>query len=103
MGNKNEYPEWFLWLWEKWIVLFFLIAGFTLLVIGGAVYLDNRFAHFEDQLKSIPPRSYQPPDLTRYQTGKIDQGNSHSRDRFMLPAIRTFIIMADLPCSWKQR
>lgn len=74
MGNKNEYPEWFLWLWEKWIVLFFLIAGFTLLVIGGAVYLDNRFAHFEDQLKSIPPRSYQPPDLTRYHPGEINQG-----------------------------
>jgi hypothetical protein len=72
MGNKSEYPDWFLWLWEKWVVLFLLLGVLTLILIAGAVYLDNRFERFEDQLKFVPPRSYEPPNLAEYQADNID-------------------------------
>ena len=72
MGNKGEYPEWFLWLWDKWFVLFLLLGVVTLVLIAGAVYLDTRFERFEHELKFIPPPSYEPPDLAEYQTGEID-------------------------------
>ncbi|QDT28648.1 hypothetical protein Enr10x_39920 [Gimesia panareensis] len=72
MANKGEYPDWFLWLWEKWVVLFLVLGVLTLILIAGAVYLDNRFARFEDELKFVPPRSYQPPELSEYEAGKID-------------------------------
>ncbi|WP_417387846.1 DUF3124 domain-containing protein [Gimesia sp.] len=72
MQGKQEYPDWFLWLWEKWYVLFFLLGALTLVFIGGAVYLDNRFAQVQNQLAYVAPRSYQPPDLKKYQADKAD-------------------------------
>lgn len=72
MQGKQEYPDWFLWLWEKWFVLFLLLGALTLIFIGSAVYLDNRFAQVQNQLEYVPPRSYQPPDLKKFQAGKAD-------------------------------
>tara|TARA_R110002167_G_scaffold219098_1_gene423741 strand:- start:134 stop:751 length:618 start_codon:yes stop_codon:yes gene_type:complete len=72
MQGKQEYPDWFLWLWEKWYVLFLLLGALTLIFIGSAVYLDNRFSQVQNQLEYVPPRSYQPPDLKKYQADKTD-------------------------------
>ncbi|WP_417391566.1 DUF3124 domain-containing protein [Gimesia sp.] len=72
MQGKQEYPDWFLWLWEKWFVLFLLLGALTLVFIGAAVYLDNRFTQVQNQLEYVPPRSYQPPDLKNYQADKTD-------------------------------
>ncbi|QDT92405.1 DUF3124 domain-containing protein [Gimesia algae] len=72
MQGKQEYPDWFLWLWEKWFVLFLLLGILALVFIGGAVYLDNQFAQVQNQLEYVPPRSYQPPVLENFQADKSD-------------------------------
>ena len=73
MNQNKEYPDWFLWIWEKGPFVF--IGGGVLLlavIIGAALYLDDRFSQFEDQLQYVPPRSYQPPDLNDYALGEVD-------------------------------
>lgn len=85
MGNKSEYPDWFLWLWEKWIILFLLLGVLTLVLIAGAVYLDNRFERFEDQLKFVPPRSYEPPELSQYPAGEYDRETLSQRGSVYAP------------------
>tara|TARA_R110002111_G_scaffold191869_1_gene258128 strand:- start:19238 stop:19873 length:636 start_codon:yes stop_codon:yes gene_type:complete len=71
MQQKNEYPDWFLWLYEKWVGLFLVLGVFTLIVAGGAVYLDSRIATIEDRLDFVPPSSYVSPDLKNYSAGNM--------------------------------
>jgi len=73
MDQRTEYPEWFVWMWEKGPLLF--LGGGLLLaasVIGIALSLDSRLGQFEDQLQYVPPRSYEPPDLANYVLGDVD-------------------------------
>jgi len=73
MNQSKEYPDWFLWMWEKGPLVF--VGGGVLLfavIIGAALYLDNRLDQFEDRLQYVPPRSYQPPDLDDYALGDVD-------------------------------
>jgi len=71
MQQKNEYPDWFLWLCENWVGLFLVLGVFSIVMAGGALYLDRRIASFEDRLEFVPPSSYQSPDLKNYQAGNI--------------------------------
>lgn len=86
MQTKNEYPNWFLWLCENWIGLFFLFATITLVTIAVLVYVENRFTSIEDRLKSIPPRSYQAPDLSQYPAPDFDSAKYSSRGSMYVPS-----------------
>ncbi|QDT43923.1 hypothetical protein Pan241w_40270 [Gimesia alba] len=85
MQNKNEYPNWFLWFCENWIGLLVLLGTISLVMISAVVYLDNRFAKFEDRVKYIPPRSYQPPDLSLYSAGEFDRQKISRRGSTYVP------------------
>jgi hypothetical protein len=65
--KKAEYPDWFLWLWERGFVLG---AGIGLIVmvtvLGFAYYFDQRLAEIEERITYAPPRRYEPPDLDAY-------------------------------------
>ena len=73
MNEETEYPDWFLWMWDKGALLFFG-GGLLLLalIIGVVLYLDNRLGQIEDRFQTVPPRSYQPPDLEDYAVDDID-------------------------------
>ncbi|MFH1303375.1 MAG: DUF3124 domain-containing protein, partial [Planctomycetota bacterium] len=47
------------------------LGVFSIVMAGGALYLDRRIASFEDRLEFVPPSSYQSPDLKNYQAGNI--------------------------------
>lgn len=72
MNQSKDYPDWFLWMWEKGPLLF--IGGGVLLavIVGVAVYLENRLDQFEDRFQYVPPRSYQPPVLEDYALDAVD-------------------------------
>ncbi|WP_339733060.1 DUF3124 domain-containing protein [uncultured Gimesia sp.] len=86
MQDENEYPNWFLWLCENWIGLLFLLGIISLVTISAVVYLDNRFAKFEDRIKYVPPRSYQPPDLGLYLAGDINGEKFSRRGSMYIPS-----------------
>lgn len=86
MQDKNEYPNWFLWLCENWIGLFFLLGIISLVSISAVIYLDNRFATIEDRLRKVPPRSYQSPDLSLYTAGNIDTAKFSRHGSMYVPS-----------------
>ena len=58
----RKYSDLFLYLWERGPLLFFVGSVFlSVVVVGLAMYLENRFDKLESQLPSTPPRSYQAP------------------------------------------
>jgi len=56
------------------------------IVVGGAVFLDNRLAKIEDRLQYVPPRSYQPPDLKEYAAGNISFDQLSDRQLVYVPS-----------------
>jgi len=84
--EKKEYSSWFLWWWENWIGLFLVLFILIVIVVGGAVFLDNRLAKIEDRLQYVPPRSYQPPDLKEYAAGNISFDQLSDRQLVYVPS-----------------
>ena len=73
MSQNKEYPDWFLWIWERAFLLF--IGGGVLMlaiITAIALYLDYRLNQFEDRLQDTPPRSYESPDLAGYALGDVN-------------------------------
>lgn len=73
MNQNKEFPGWFLWMYEKGPVLI-VLGGVLLLasVAGFASYLDYRLDQVEGRIQSVPPSSYQLPNLEDYALGDID-------------------------------
>ena len=62
--NEQDYPEWFLWLWEYGFrILILLGAGALIVLLFISDTTDDRLEAIEDHLTEEPPRAYQPPDL----------------------------------------
>jgi len=68
VGEKQKYPEWFLWLTEHAVRILVLLA----VAVLGFVFIDGR-SRTEERLDAIegaaqyePPRSYAPPNLDQY-------------------------------------
>ena len=62
--RKAEYPNWFLWLWEKGFLVGIGIGLIiTLILLVSAYYLDQRLAGIEERMAYEPTRRYEPPDL----------------------------------------
>ena len=76
MNKKNDsYPSWFLWIYERGFVLGLILM--VLAIVGVflvAQRLDERLGGIEDRLSQTPPKSYQPPDLTKYEATDIPAG-----------------------------
>jgi hypothetical protein len=87
MNQRKDYPNWFLWIWEKGPLLFFggglLIVA---IVLGVASYLDQRLSQIENRIQSHPPRSYQAPDLDAYAADDKDVERLPVRKRIYAPA-----------------
>jgi hypothetical protein len=73
MNQNKDYPDWFLWLYEKGPFLF-IFGGAILLagIVGFAWYLDYRLDQVEGRMNYVPPSSYQPPNLDDYALGNLD-------------------------------
>ncbi len=84
--KREEYPEWFVWLWEKGfrlLVLLGLIALGLLLLLSDTT--DERLSAIEAKLSEAPARTYQPPDLEGFAT-KIDTASLPVHDAAYVPA-----------------
>ncbi|MFK7779264.1 MAG: DUF3124 domain-containing protein [Gimesia sp.] len=84
--QKKENSSWLLLLWENWIGLFFVLFILISVVVGGAIFLDSRLAKIEHRLQYVPPRSYEPPDLTEYDADKISIDNLPVRQQVYVPS-----------------
>ncbi|MCH9652297.1 MAG: DUF3124 domain-containing protein [Planctomycetes bacterium] len=84
--QKKEHSDWSLWLWENWIGLFLVLFLLIAVIVGGAVFLDYRLAKIEDRLQYVPPRSYQPPELTEYQAENISLDKLSTRQLVYVPS-----------------
>ena len=73
MKQDKDYPDWFVWMYEKGPVLF-IVCGLLLLIgiIGFAWYFDHRLEQIGDRAQFVPPRSYEPPNLANYAAGDTD-------------------------------
>ncbi len=64
MSNQQEFPGWFLWLWDKGLlglctVVLLFVVGLTSL----AAWFDSRLDNIEEQFGTAPPKAYAAPNL----------------------------------------
>lgn len=68
MGDRQKYPEWFLWFTEHGLRILILLAiaflGFVFASSRSST--EERLHAIEDTVQYEPPRSYSPPDLGEY-------------------------------------
>lgn len=99
MNQKQQYPDWFLWIWERGPFLFFGTgAVIALLIIVVGVYLDNRLDDIEERLVRVPPRSYQPPDLDDYQVLGVTESDLSTRQVVYAPVYSHIYYDGGSPC-----
>lgn len=79
MQSRNSYPDWFVWLWQYSPLLLLAMVVLGGILFAGIYTVDSRLSDIEDQLLYEPPRSYKPPDLTKYSAGStsVDQLTHH--------------------------
>ncbi|KAA5543027.1 DUF3124 domain-containing protein [Roseiconus nitratireducens] len=86
MANKQEeIPEWFLWLGENFGKVLLLVVLLLGLLFGVAYYIEHRLSGIESQLTYVPPRSYQPPDLSQYDSGDVTPDQLADRHLVYVP------------------
>jgi len=72
MTGKQEYPGWFLWLWERGFLVAIAVGlALTVAVLVLAYYLDQRLDGIERKLTYEPPGRYEAPDLDAYAAAEI--------------------------------
>jgi hypothetical protein len=65
--DDQNYPGWFLWLWERGLIVFVAVAVAVMVAGAGlAYYFESRLGRIEERLTSEPPRRYQAPNLDDY-------------------------------------
>ena len=70
--QNEEYPGWFVWMYDKGPILFFVgIFILLIVVVGLAWFVDSRVNEIEERLNYVPPSSYKAPDLTDYDAGEV--------------------------------
>lgn len=86
MNQHKDYPDWFLWIYERGIILF-LLAGAVLMVVvmGLGRYLDQRLDQVEDRLSYVPPASYRVPNLDEFDAGGVEAAQLPTRQRVYVP------------------
>lgn len=99
MNQQKNYPDWFLWIWEKG-VLVVLVGGlfFVSLVVGAAVYLDGRLSRVEQSLQYVPPRSYEPPNLQDYAAAGVDVDRLADARSVYVPVYSHVYYQGGAPC-----
>lgn len=87
MTQHNNFPDWFLWLWERGFVLL-LIGGVLLLaaLLAAGVYLEGRLDRIEGRLDNVPPPSFQPPNLDEYEAPDISAAQLKIHKSIYAPA-----------------
>jgi hypothetical protein len=84
--SKDEFPAWFLWIWEKGLlgILLFLIVFFAIVSLL-AIYVDHRIQGLEQRLTFEPPSSYQPPNLDDFAAPDFDADAVVAEGTFYAP------------------
>lgn len=74
MNNNPKYPAWFLWLWERGLAVFALVAVAVMFVGLVLIYrFDSRLGSIEGRLGQEPPRNYEAPNLDEYAAHDVPQ------------------------------
>lgn len=75
MSNKNEQPEWLLWLMEHGVrILILLAVAFMAFVYTQSrTNTEKRLGAIEARVKSRPARAYRAPNLDEFAAGAVDQ------------------------------
>jgi len=73
MSRNSNYPDWFLWIYEKGIYLF-IAAAVIFITMLVAVFVDvgNRLGHIEEQLEHKSPTTFSPVDLKKLRPVALD-------------------------------
>ena len=100
MNQNKDYPDWFLWMYEKGSFLF-ILGGVVLLlgIVCSAWYLDYRLDQVEGRLQHVPPRSYQVPNLEDYSLGDIDVDQLPVRQLVYVPVYSHVYYQGGAPYS----
>lgn len=86
MRQREDYPEWFVWLWEKGFRLLVLLAVLALgLLLVLSDTTDERLSAIEAKLSEQPARTYQPPNLESFAT-QIDTASLPVHKAAYIPA-----------------
>ena len=84
--NDDSYPSWFLWIYERGFVLGLILLVFAVVgVFMLAQRLDERLGGIEERLTQTPPKSYQPPDLSKFVADEIPAGAEDDSHDVYLP------------------
>lgn len=75
MSNKNEQPEWLLWLMEHGVRILILlaIAFMAFVYTQSRTNTEKRLGAIEARVKSRPARAYRAPNLDEFAAGAVDQ------------------------------
>ena len=101
MSNKKDaYPTWFLWIFERG-----LVVGLVLLVLAFVVIfwvaqrLDERLGSIEDRLSQSPPKSFQDPDLSVYEAKAFPDAAENSSRTIYVPIYSHVYYNGGMPFS----
>lgn len=85
MTGQDKFPNWFLWLWENFLVIVIVGAVIAMILGSGFYFLDSRLSDIEDRLNYAPPKSYEPPNLERYSAAGVTQDQLSMRRQVYVP------------------
>lgn len=86
MNQGKDYPRWFLWMYEKGPILFFVIVGLIVVMFGAITwYLDQRLDEVQQRINFVPPTSYEAPDFNNYPAGDVQAENLPVRQLVYVP------------------